>query len=109
MSEPLNRQVVLAARPNGIPQAHDFEIVTRPMPMPGDGEVRVRNLFLSVEPAMRGWVSSVGNYSEPVAIGAVMRALTVGQIEASNLPGMAVGEYVTGMFGWLEYFRSIML
>ncbi len=103
MSEPLNRQVVLAARPNGIPQAHDFEIVTRPMPMPGDGEVRVRNLFLSVEPAMRGWVSSVGNYSEPVAIGAVMRALTVGQIEASNLPGMAVGEYVTGMFGWQEY------
>jgi len=103
MSAETNRQVILKARPNGIPQATDFEIVSSPLPVPGADEVLVRNLFLSVEPAMRGWVSSVGNYSEPVALGAVMRALTVGRVVASNLAGYAVGDYVTGMLGWQDY------
>ncbi len=103
MSAEKNRQVVLIARPNGIPQATDFDIVDRPVPDLAEGEVLVRNQFLSVEPAMRGWVSSVGNYSEPVAIGAVMRALTAGRVVASKLAGYAVGEYVTGMFGWQDF------
>ena len=103
MSAEKNRQVVLIARPNGIPQATDFDIVERPVPEIAHGEVLVRNQFLSVEPAMRGWVSSVGNYSEPVAIGAVMRALTVGRVVASKLADYSIGEYVTGMFGWQDY------
>lgn len=99
----INRQVVLRSRPTGIPQAEHFAIVATAPPVLGAEQVLVRNIFLSVEPAMRGWVADVGNYSAPVEIGAVMRALTVGRIEASNLAGYAVGEYVTGMFGWQDY------
>ena len=98
-----NRQVVLQSRPTGIPQAEHFAIIETAPPVAGPEQVLVRNIFLSVEPAMRGWVADVGNYSAPVEIGAVMRALTVGRIEASNLAGYAVGEYVTGMFGWQDY------
>ncbi len=103
MSPVINRQVVLASRPTGIPQAEHFAIIETAPPQAGPDQVLIRNIFLSVEPAMRGWVSDVGNYSSPVEIGAVMRALTVGRIEASNLAGYAVGEYVTGMFGWQDY------
>ena len=71
------RQVLLKSRPSGIPQAENFEIVDMPVPEPADGEVLVRNLYLSVEPAMRGWVSAVANYAEPVAIGAVLGGLVV--------------------------------
>ncbi len=73
------------------------------MPEPSDGQVLVRNVYLSVDPAMRGWVSSVANYSEPVALGAVMRSLAVGRVEASRSPDLQPGEYVTGMFGWQDY------
>ena len=80
----VNRQVLLVARPAGIPDSEHFKVVEGPLPVPGDGQVLVRNLYLSVEPAMRGWVSAVANYSEPVAIGAVMRALAAGRVEASR-------------------------
>lgn len=103
MTSPFNRRVVLKSRPTGIPQAEHFEIVPAVVPQPGPGEVLIRNIYLSVEPAMRGWVSDVGNYSTPVAIGEVMRALAVGRIEASNLEGYVPGECVKGMFGWQDY------
>ena len=74
----VNRQVRLKSRPSGIPQAEHFEIVEAPVPDPSDGQVVVRNIYLSVDPAMRGWVSAVASYSEPVALGAVMRSLAVG-------------------------------
>jgi NADPH-dependent curcumin reductase len=98
-----NRQVLLKSRPIGIPQAEHFEVVESMLPTPGPGQLLVRNHFLSVDPAMRGWVVDVGNYSQPVGIGEVMRALAVGRIEASNLDGYSAGEYVTGMFGWQDY------
>ena len=99
----VNRQVLLASRPDGIPQAQHFEIVETTVPVPGPGQVLVRNAWLSVEPAMRGWVSAVANYSEPVAIGAVMRAFAAGHIAASNHPDWPVGTPVTGLFGWQDY------
>jgi len=98
-----NRQVLLKARPSGIPQAEHFEIVERPVGEPGDGQILVRNHYLSVEPAMRGWVSSVGNYAQPVPLGGVMRAFAVGRIVASRSPAYAVGDTVTGLFGWQEH------
>ena len=61
-----NRQVRLRSRPSAIPQAEHFEITQEPVPALAQGQVLVRNVFLSVEPAMRGWLSAVGNYSEPV-------------------------------------------
>ena len=99
----VNRQVKLKARPPGIPQAEHFEIVEAPVPAPDDGQVLVRNIFLSVEPAMRGWVSSVGNYSDPVPLGDVMRGFAVGRVAASRDPGFSPGDFVTGMFGWQDY------
>jgi NADPH-dependent curcumin reductase CurA len=98
----VNRQVLLKARPNGIPQAEHFEIVERPLPVPADGQVLVRNRYLSVEPAMRGWVSAVGNYSEPVPLGSVMRAMAAGEIVDSRHPDWRAGDLVTGMFGWQD-------
>jgi NADPH-dependent curcumin reductase len=103
MNGVVNRQVRLKARPSGIPQAEHFEIVTAPVPEPAEGQVLVRNIFLSVEPAMRGWVSSVANYSEPVPIGGVMRSFTVGRVTASRHPDYRPGEVVTGLFGWQDY------
>lgn len=103
MEHPLNRQVRLVRRPAGIPEAADFEIRQEPATAPGPGQVRVRNIYLSVEPAMRGWVSAVANYAEPVALGAVMRSFTVGRIDASNAPALPVGTPVTGLFGWQDY------
>ncbi len=103
MKNDVNRQVRLRARPEGIPQAEHFELVEAPRPAPAEGEVLVRNSFLSVEPAMRGWVSAVANYSEPVAIGAVMRSLAAGTVVESRHPDWRPGDRVAGMFGWQEF------
>jgi NADPH-dependent curcumin reductase CurA len=103
MEQSINRQVRLKSRPVDIPQAEHFEIVNEPVPDLGDNEVLVRNIYLSVEPAMRGWVCAVANYSEPIALGTVMRALAVGRVEASRHSDFKPGEYVTGMFGWQDY------
>ncbi len=98
-----HRQVLLVRRPSGIPSAADFEVVRRPMPRPGPGEVLVRNAWLSVEPAMRGWVSAVANYSQPVPLGAVMRSFAAGHVVASDDGAWPVGTPVTGLLGWQEY------
>jgi NADPH-dependent curcumin reductase CurA len=99
----VNRQVRLRSRPSGVPEAEHFEIVEAPVPDLSDGRVLVRNIYLSVDPAMRGWVSAVANYSEPVALGAVMRSLAVGRVEESRSSEFDPGDYVTGMFGWQDY------
>lgn len=99
---PTSRRVVLAARPDGIPQAEHFRIEAYEPPALKPGEILVRNQFLSVEPAMRGWVSAVANYAQPVGIGEVMRSIASGEVVASEHPGFAPGDKVTGMFGWQE-------
>jgi NADPH-dependent curcumin reductase CurA len=105
-SEPLpttRQQVILASRPEGIPQTEHFQIVEAALPPLADGQVLVRNVYLSVEPAMRGWVNAVGNYADPVAIGAVMRSFAAGVVLASKSPGVPVGAWVTGLFGWQSH------
>jgi hypothetical protein len=77
--------------------------VEAPIPEPAEGQILVRNLFLSVEPAMRGWVSSGANYWEPVPVGGVMRSFTVGRVAASRHPEFSRGDFVTGLFGWQDY------
>jgi NADPH-dependent curcumin reductase CurA len=101
-----NRQVVLASRPDGIPQAQHFRIAESAVPQPGPGQILVRNRFLGVEPAMRGWVSAVANYAEPVAIGEVMRSFAAGVVAESHHPDFAAGDLVIGMFGWQDYALS---
>ena len=66
MTDPENRRVLLNARPVGVPGPEFFDIVTRPADPVGDGEFRVRNLYLSIDPAMRGWINNAPNYSPPV-------------------------------------------
>jgi NADPH-dependent curcumin reductase len=97
-----NRQVVLAARPRGVAQAEHFAIVEAPAPRPAPGEILIRNLFLSVEPAMRGWIADKDNYAAPVSIGEVMRSLCVGEVIESQSDAYSSGEIVCGWFGWQE-------
>jgi hypothetical protein len=106
MTSPVNRQVRLKSRPAGIPQADNFEIATAPVPDVGDKQVLVRNEYLSVEPAMRGWVSAVANYSTPVGIGEVMRSFSAGTVVASRHPDYREGDAVMGMLGWQDYAVS---
>jgi len=101
-----NRQVRLKSRPSGIPQAEHFEVVTAPLAEPAAGQFILRNRFLSVDPAMRGWVSAVANYSKPVGIGEVMRSRGVGEVVASRHPDYPVGDNLVGWLGWQEFTLS---
>ena len=99
----VNRQWVLARRPEGMVEQSNFELVESPVPAIEDGQVLVRNLYLSFEPAMRGWIEDAPNYMPPVAIGEVMRASAVGQIVASKHGEWKPGDYAYGLFGWQDY------
>ncbi len=98
----MNRRVILASRPTGVAQAENFAIIDAPHEPLAPGQIRVRNRFLSVEPALRGWIADQVIYSAPVAIGSVMRALAVGDIIESQAEGWAVGETLCGWFGWQD-------
>jgi len=99
-----NQQLVLAERPDGIPGPQHFSSVTTDIELtPPEGHIAVKNLYLSIDPAMRGWVSLEQNYLPPVAIGEVMRSITVARVVDSNHPDFAEGDFVYGMFGWQEY------
>lgn len=99
----INRQVLLAARPTGVAQASDFTIRSSPMPVPGSGQIVVRNRYLLVEPAMRGWIADAAGYTKPVGIGEVMRSLAAGEVVASRHADYRVGDHVAGWFGWQDY------
>ncbi len=98
-----NRRVLLARRPHGVPQPDDFAIDQAAIPEIGPGEFLVRNIYLSVDPAQRGWASAEANYSQPVPLGTPMRALAVGVVVRSNDPEVAEGEFLYGWFGWQDY------
>ena len=100
---PSNRRVLLTSRPAGVPQPTDFSLDEAAIPEPGAGEFLVRNVYLSVDPAQRGWASSEANYSAPVAIGSVMRSLAVGVVLRSNDSAVRKGEFLYGWFGWQDY------
>jgi len=98
-----NRQYRLAARPVGLPKRSDWSYVEEPARAPDDGEVLVAVEYLSLDPAMRGWMNDGKSYIPPVAIGAVMRALGVGKIVESKSDHFASGDYVSGGFGIQAY------
>ena len=101
-----NRQFRLAARPVGLPKASDWTLVEEPVRDPGEGEFLVRIDYISLDPAMRGWMNEGKSYVPPVGIGEVMRAGGAGEVIASNHPGFPVGSKVTGLFGVQEYALS---
>lgn len=101
-----NRQFCLAARPIGLPKHSDFELVEEPVREPGDGEILVRTEYISLDPAMRGWMNEGKSYVPPVGIGDVMRAYAAGEVIASRNAAFDVGEKVTGVFGVQQYALS---
>ena len=94
-----NHQFRLAARPAGMPKDSDWKFTAEPVREPGPGEVLVEILYVSLDPAMRGWMNDRKSYIAPVGLGDVMRAGTVGRVIASNNPKFAVGDHVLGMQG----------
>lgn len=101
-----NRRFLLAKRPVGAVRRDDFSFETVPAEQPGEGQVLVRNLYLSLDPAMRGWMNEGKSYIPPVALGQVMRALGVGEVVASNHPGYQPGDYVSGALGVQDFFTG---
>jgi NADPH-dependent curcumin reductase CurA len=98
-----NHQFRLAARPVGLPKRSDWNYVEEPVREPGPGEVLVKTLYLSLDPAMRGWMNEGRSYIAPVGIGDVMRAGGAGRVIASGNAAFAVGDHVTGVLGAQEY------
>jgi NADPH-dependent curcumin reductase CurA len=98
-----SRRVTLVSRPNGVAQPEIFAIVERDLEPLQEGQFRVRNDFLSVDPAMRGWIADAAGYSQPVPIGATMRSFAVGEIVETRNRDYSVGEVVSGMFGWQDF------
>jgi NADPH-dependent curcumin reductase CurA len=103
MTELRNTHWVLASRPEGMVSPSNFERREEDAGEPGDGQLLVRNLFLSLDPAMRGWISDAPSYIPPVQIGEVMRGSCVGQVVDSRADGFAPGDLVFGVFGWQDY------
>jgi NADPH-dependent curcumin reductase CurA len=99
-----NRQWILKRRPVGRVETDDFELRSVPAPEPADGELLVRNLWLSFDPTQRGWLQDRPSYLPPVQIGEVMRASTVGQVVRSRHPDFEPGEFVFGLGGWQDLF-----
>jgi hypothetical protein len=99
----VNRRWLLKERPVGMVGEHNFEWQEAPVPEPGEGEALVRVLYLSFDPAMRGWMQDRPSYIPPVAIGEPMRASSVGQVVRSNRDDLAPGDLVEGMSGWQDY------
>ncbi len=98
-----NRQWLLAKRPFGIVTRENFEYQETPIPEPGDGEVLVRNLYLSFDPTQRGWMEDRESYLPPVQLGEPMRAGSIGQVAESNNPEFAPGDLVQTTGGWQDF------
>ena len=103
MSDNTNKQIRLASRPSGWVTEDNFTLTEEALPEPGDGQLLVRNIFMSVDPYMRGRMNDRKSYVPPFQIGEVLQAGAVGQVVSSNSADYAEGDYVTGMFGWENY------
>ncbi|MGH9800666.1 MAG: NADP-dependent oxidoreductase, partial [Blastocatellia bacterium] len=102
MANRVNHQWRLAARPDGLFKESDFNWTEEAVPELQDGQFLVRNLYLSLDPTMRGWASR-DTYLPAVPIGGVMRGGTIGVIEESRNPNFKVGDHVSGLLGWQAY------
>jgi len=101
-----NHKFLLAARPVGMPKRSDWTYTEEPVAEPKEGELLVKVLYISLDPAMRGWMNEARSYAPPVGIGEVMRALAAGIVTASRNSRFAVGDHVSGVFGVQEYAVS---
>ncbi len=102
MSNKINRQWLLKERPQGMVQESNFEFREQSIPDPGEGEVLVRNVYLSFDPTFRGQMVDRPNYVPPMQIGDVMRGASAGRIVKSNRPDFQEGDLVVGAGGWQD-------
>ncbi len=96
----LNQQIILASRPDGWVTPENFSLIESELPSPGPGQVLIQNLWLSLDPYMRGRISEAKSYARGVNIGERMVGETVGQVIASNAPALKVGDTVLAAAGW---------
>src|SRR6201999_4674209 len=100
------KRIVLASRPVGEPRSSDFRMEEVPVPTPGNNEVLLRTIWLSLDPYMRGRMSDGPSYATPVPIGGVMEGGTVSEVMASNNPAFAKGDIVMSRAGWQTHAIS---
>ena len=105
-NEEINRRVILQSRPQGYPTSENFKIIESDIPVPSEGEVLVRTLWLSVDPYMRGRISDVPSYAAPHPVGKTMPGGTVGKIVVSRNALLPVGIFVEVAAGWQDYLIS---
>jgi NADPH-dependent curcumin reductase CurA len=101
-----SREIRLKSRPSGMPEAANFELAETEVPDPGSGQILVRNIWMSVDPYMRGRMMDQESYVAPFQIGRALDGGAVGRVEASNHPDFEPGDHVTHMLGWRELFVS---
>ena len=99
----MNRQIRLAAHPDGMVRDSDFEHVVAPVPEPDEGEALVRNLYLSIDPAIRGWMNGADTYVPGIHAGDVMRSAGIGEVVESRNPRYNPGDRVLGFVGWQDW------
>jgi NADPH-dependent curcumin reductase CurA len=98
-----NKEIRFRSRPTGMPTPDNFDIVETEVPQPGDGDVLVRTLYISVDPYLRGRMREGRSYVAPFEVGQVIESGAIGEVIESRSPKFAVGDIVAGMFGWRLY------
>jgi NADPH-dependent curcumin reductase CurA len=106
LNQLVNHQLRLASRPSGAIGAQNWQFTEEPVTEPAEGQVLVKTLLLSLDPAMRGWLNEGKSYIPPVGIGEVMRAGGIGRVLASKDPAFAPGDIVSGLLGAQEYCQA---
>ena len=101
-----SKEIRLKSRPVGVPQASNFELASVDLPDPGPGEVQVRNLWMTVDPYMRGRMNDVESYVPPFQLGEAMQGGAIGEVIASNDPAFKAGDLVQSFLGWREAFNA---
>ena len=101
-----NRRIVLASRPRGAPTSETFRLEDSAVPVPAEGQILLRTVFLSLDPYMRGRMSDAPSYTTPFAVDQVLGGGTVSRVAASKHPGFQVGDWVGAMSGWQDYALS---
>jgi NADPH-dependent curcumin reductase CurA len=101
-----SREIRLKSRPVGLPKVSDFDLATVEVAAPGAGEVQIKNLWMSVDPYMRGRMYDRPSYVPPFQIGQALQGGAIGEVVASNDPDYKPGDIVNSMFGWREVFNA---
>jgi NADPH-dependent curcumin reductase CurA len=106
LTQKTRREIRLKNRPAGLPGVDDFEVAQVPVPEPSDGQVLVRNIYMSVDPYMRSRMVDSRSYVSPFKLGEPLSGGCVGQVVQSRMGGFQVGDFVLSMLGWREYYVS---